>query len=277
MSTDRESLAPRAMWGGTLVGSKLLRFVYMDETGTNKKDTHTVVSGLVVHADSQLIPIEAAMDEVIADYIHEPDREAFFVRGSDIYGGNGYFKGKSGEDEEFPLGRRLKMLRDFSSLVSEYGLTVLQGHVSTSAIGDDADYQELSDKDAATSRLMLAHSGCVLSVEAIMRAWYPDEVAQLVVEDSGEMHRHIENMSTVMRSARAKEFLGLSEEAAFDLLPLQKIRNNVHFSKKHDSRALQLTDVCAFLLRGNYLGNVRIAMAYDAMRSSVRPAIFGLE
>lgn len=267
----------RALGGAQLVGNRVVRFVYMDETGTNKTDTHTVVVGLVVHADSQLIPIETAVDEVISDYIPEGDREDFFARGSDIYGGNGYFKGKSDEGQEYPFGRRLQMLCDLASLVSEYGLTVLQGHIAMTPLRDDADYQELSPMDAATARVMLAHSGCVLSVEAIMRAWYPDEVAQLVVEDSGEMHRHIKNMNVLMRSSRAKEFLGLAEEASFDLLPLRKIVNNVHFSGKRDSRALQLADVCAYLVRGNYMSSPRTALAYEAIKSAVRPSIFGIE
>jgi hypothetical protein len=45
---------------------------------------------------------------------------------------------------------------------------------------------------------------------------------------------------------------GQLHENAKVLLPLRKIRGAVHFASKSESKALQLADVCAFLIRGHY-------------------------
>lgn len=266
-----------AFGGGQLIGDRLLRFVYVDESGNNQRDRHTVVAGVMVNADAQLVKLEDALDALVTEFIREEDRYGFYFRGSDIYGGNGYFKGKSAENEEFPFARRLDLLRRLALLTTDHRLPVLHGHSDTEHYQRDESYKALSPTDAVKGRLMMAHAVCVLGVEHGTRITSTDEVVQLVVENSAEMRQHVSNLDKVMRHPRALEILNLTSGqglAAFNLLPLQRIRNSVHFAAKEDSRVLQLADVCAYIIRGNYVGGKNHKALYEVLEPSVPPPLF---
>ena len=62
MSTPR-----RALFGGLLWGDAAMRFIHVDEAGTSEHEPVTVVVGLIVDADKQLMIAEAAIEALPYD------------------------------------------------------------------------------------------------------------------------------------------------------------------------------------------------------------------
>jgi hypothetical protein len=67
-------MSPRALGGGPLVGDQLVRFVYLDETGTGDPqiEPYVVVAGVMIDADRQWKDVENHLID-LADAFATPD------------------------------------------------------------------------------------------------------------------------------------------------------------------------------------------------------------
>ena len=55
-----------------------MRVVYMDESGTSRKEPLALVAGVVVDGDHQMIAVEEHLERLVRKHIPETDRENFF-------------------------------------------------------------------------------------------------------------------------------------------------------------------------------------------------------
>lgn len=247
---------PSALGGAPLVeGSRLVRITYIDESGTNPRDPAMVVAGVVVDGDKQIGPVEDALAALIFKHIPEGDRDGFFFRGSDIWNGNGYFRGK---DDEWPRDRRAALLAEVVQLPVQYGLPIVFGHVPRQ------EYVTSLPRAPSAEELRIAIHCVAFSHMSIMldRAFekqWPNENTLLIAEDLQEMKDMLRAVQAVLRSAKAL--------ASFvpDARPIRHIRDTVHFAGKADSRLLQLADVCAYVIRGTISGNQAHWPYHDAL------------
>jgi len=76
-------------------GLRLVRQIYLDEAGTSANDTHAVVAGPVVHADSVLIPLQNHIRSIVEEFIPAPDQAGFVFHMTDIWNNGKYFKDKA--------------------------------------------------------------------------------------------------------------------------------------------------------------------------------------
>lgn len=79
----------RALGGDELSGDKLVRFVYLDESGTGDpgREPWVVVSAVMVHADYQLRLVEKYLSDMADDYIRPEHRLGFVFHAADMLGG----------------------------------------------------------------------------------------------------------------------------------------------------------------------------------------------
>jgi hypothetical protein len=80
---------PRALFGGLLWGDLPVRFVYTDEAGTSANEPTTIVVGLIVDADNQLMTAEAAINEILGAVLSK-FREKFIFHATDVWGSEKY-------------------------------------------------------------------------------------------------------------------------------------------------------------------------------------------
>ena len=235
---------PYALGGAKLEGNRLVRITYIDESGTNPHDPAMVVAGIVVDGDKQIGPVEDALAALIFKHIPEPDRDDFFFRGSDIWNGNGYFRGK---DDEWPKDRRAALLTEVVQLPVQYGLPIVFGHVPRQ------EYAASLPRSPSPEELRIAIHCSAFSHMSIMldrafESMWPNENTLLIAEDLQEMKAMLRAVQAVLRSQKAL--------ASFvpGARPIKHIRDTVHFAGKADSRLLQLADICAYVIRGTISG-----------------------
>ena len=123
MSTRSRHMV-RAIDGSPLVGRRLVRIVYLDESGTSRGERLAVVAGVVIDADNQLIAVEEHMERLVERYIPEDDREDFFFHATNIWSATKYFKDR----DLWPLERRLEILHDLVEISQKFDIPVVFGY-----------------------------------------------------------------------------------------------------------------------------------------------------
>jgi hypothetical protein len=108
----------------------------------------------------------------------------------------------------------------------------------------------------------IAFAECTLQAERTMREAWPDEVSMIIAEDKEKVRSIIKETHSLWRNGPAL----IAANLALDYLPLEKIRDTVHFAKKQESRHLQLADACAFFIRGHLTNHPHNARFYDVLR-----------
>src|SRR5579872_5464857 len=69
----------RALGGRPLAGNKLMRFVFVDESGTGNpaREPFVVVAAIIVHADKQLTKLEEYLAAMAAEFVPPETRQHF--------------------------------------------------------------------------------------------------------------------------------------------------------------------------------------------------------
>jgi hypothetical protein len=99
-----------------------------------------------------------------------------------------------------------------------------------------------------------------------MRREWPDEVAQLVVEDNSDARAIIKLVHQLLRNPR--NAAGLSNDL-IEVLPLTKTRGSPHFATKAEAYCLQVADICAFIIRGHLTKHKHSEPLYRAIRPMI--------
>ena len=235
-----------AFGGGPPLGSKVVRFIYVDEAGTSQNNPHTVVAGAVVHGDDQLIPLEEHLDGLVEKHIPKEDREGFVFHMTDLWHGSRYFDRRKWARE-----KRLEIIKDIASIPRHFEMPILFGMaVRAESV---KRYPQLNGNPATTSLFChsIAFMGCTFVAEHLMREVHPNEVAQLIAENHDDAKRYIQDAHAIFRNPVEIKRRGIDDR----YLPLERIRNNVLFSEKAECKPLQLADACAFIIRMHLRGD----------------------
>jgi hypothetical protein len=223
-----------------------VRFVFLDEGGISKREPWVVVAGVIVHGDSQVVPLEERLDFLKKKHIPKELQDDFIFHATDLWSGTGrIFKDR----DRWPLAVRLNILHDLVRIPSQYEIPIIFFALERSSIVfEGVDNDQFSAHEILVASHGMTFTGCTLRIEEHMRDIWPAEIAQLVAEDNDQARAIIKRSHEVVRHPKWIEqnnFDGLGR-----LLPLKKIRGAVHFARKAESSLLQLADVCAFFIRG---------------------------
>jgi len=232
-----------------------MRFVYMDESGTGKRDPHTVVAGCIVHADEQVVALEHRLEALVEKHIPEEDRDGFVLHASDILGGNGYFKGRG-----WPYDRRAAILADLADMPRELEVPVIYGSAEKATIPFD---DTMTEHQKALGAHLKAFINCLLDAEVYMRLVWPTEIAQVVAEDHQAARPILRDTYQSLRHKSAPEHHRVPNNP---YIPLRSVRGAMHFVQKDESRPMQLADACAYIIRGFLTGNQRCTPFYISLR-----------
>jgi hypothetical protein len=125
----------------------------------------------------------------------------------------------------------------------------------------DLGKTRLSDKEIDVVLHAIAFMNASIIVERTMRMISPKEVALIIAEDRDRVKTQIKEMQRFLQNPKRVAHLQKDE----DCLPLTRIRDTVHFAKKQESVALQLADMCAFVIRGYLSGHPMNKPFYEAI------------
>lgn len=224
-----------------------------------------VVAGPIVHADTQLIPVEEHLEGLVEKYIPEADREGFVFHAADVWNNNGYFADR----EKWPHEKCWDILWDLISVPALFELPVAVGLKHKPEVADwiKEPIQQIQEKHRAKAHDVATHGltfvDFTYGVENVMRQLWADEVAELVAENRREVHDSLHGVHFNLRSKKwfAEEWTNPPPE-----FPLKKIRGAIKFAAKRDEPALQIADACAYVIRAAVEGSPDHAPFYERLR-----------
>jgi hypothetical protein len=233
-----------------------VRIVFLDEAGISKREPWVVVAGIVVHGDTELIPLEEHLEELAIKHIPEADRGGFIFHMKEIWSGVKYYKDRN----EWPIERRIEIMNDLAAIPSKFNLPIAIGPVEKAKAFSGKEHVNVEANSVTTHAV--AFSLCTAIIEELMKRRWPDEIAQLVAEDNDQARALIREVHAFIRNPALVEERGLAGEN----YPLQRIRGGVQFADKSESVALQVADTCAFFVRGQLSGHPEIQQFFDQLR-----------
>lgn len=253
----------RAFGGLPLEGHKLVRLTFMDEGGTSKREPYAVVSAVLIDADRLLIQVEDYLDCLVEKHIPAPDRDGFVFHSTDIWSGSRYFKNR----DEWPLPRRLDILRDLVAIPARFEIPVAFGFVEKASYPDQKPHSA-TPQELDTGAHAVAFALCLSMIERAMRSRWPEEITVLILEDRQKVK---DTIKETLAHGRNKKLQPV-DEVERQYLPITRIRDTPHFATKKQSRHLQLADVCAFFIRGHLSGHPKVGPFFSALE----PCLLGL-
>ena len=220
----------------------MTRAVYMDESGTSSGQPHLVVAAIIIHADTQLGPVEDAISGIIDRYVAPQNRDGFVVHAADLYSANRKKLPPELHDQE----KSRAMLMEVVKIPARMRLRICEGYVRKQQF---ADRLQLPPQDS--HKLLVAQHAAAIaitacSVERFMRAKLPNEVAWLFMENNNEVRAAARQTQIVMKRHDAADVLPNLDN---EVLPLRHIKDAVNFVYKNESPALQLADACSWAFR----------------------------
>ena len=265
---------PRAFGGAPLEGNKIVRLVYLDETGIANLDHEPimVVSAVIINADKQWHAIEAHLRSLTAEVIPEHQREGFVFHAFELFSGVRRFP-----KEEWSLERRLEILDALVAIPKKFDLTVCFGQTDRRTAPPLQVHT--TEKEATRLREIATHANsflrCCIQVELLMRATAPDEVAMLIAEDRDTVRKALKFAHSVFSGGKSALLEELMREPQFGnalyklLLPFRRIIDTVHFAQKSESSLLQIADVCAFAIKRHVMKKPHSARLFDPLKDQL--------
>lgn len=223
-----------------------MRQAFCDESFS--RSPFFVVAGPIIHTDSQLIPVEEYLESLVEKYIPKEDRKGFAFHSADVWNNWDYFADKV----KWPRGTCWDILWDLSGIPARFGLPIALGLKRKEEVAEwiAAPLEGIEEKFRPKAHDVATHGIAFVeyakSVEGLLRELWPDETAELVAENRSEVE---ESLHGVHLSLRSRHWFEQEWEAPPPEFPFTKIRGAIKFAAKRDEVALQIADVCAYVIR----------------------------
>jgi hypothetical protein len=199
-----------------------MRFIYIDESGIDRRDRKTIVAGVLVRPDAHWRAVASRLEQLREEFIPTHLHERFVFHATDTYSGRGVVGALS-------VARRKALMEAVLAIPMEFDLQVAFGF---------ADRRD--EDDPAISHLM-SFACCLKAANDLIRVNMSPEIGVAVVEDNAAMRRHLKGMSNFLRKEELPDILA---KHPFDAIPDQ-----IHFASKREAVMLQIADHCAFALK----------------------------
>src|SRR4030095_16588956 len=255
MKTNVDSCCrPKSRSGIPLSGNKIVRTIYLDESGTSANNPIALVCGVIIDADRQWLKVETHLNALIAEY--EPENGRFHA--------TELFHGKCGRNRDEKARAHATLIK-ILSIPSLFGIPLAFGY-----------HKKQPNEEVERARGQFAvHHAMAYSLSAIACERYmrelalPEEIATMVAENTNESKKLVKFMHSILRGAPHTEILfqALPEEY-HRLLPLQRIKDTVHFAEKNEAIFLQLADAFGFVMRSFIEGRTNADEFHKELMSS---------
>lgn len=245
------SALPTALFGGMLWGDRAVRFVHVDEAGTSEHEPVTIVVGLIIDADKQLLRAEAAIEELLLS-VPEEFREGFVFHAMAIWGSPKY-------RDRWAFTDRLGLLRRMMALPRRLGIPVSMSFVRRSS---GPPPPRLVKKGVTPSQFhhFQAFANCMAIADKYIRDHADlSEVGTVVAENVPQMRQFLRAALNMWRDdpvvlppgglvpTEEERKLGyIKQEGEYRV---SRLRKNIHFVEKGDDPLTQMADACAFGFR----------------------------
>ena len=239
---------PCAFGGGPLVGTKLMKVVYLDETGHDAKQTVAAVAGVLIDPDRQWLAL-AERIKLLRLEVPDEYRDGFIFHATDLHYGS--------KRPNWPRDEQRQLLNRLIELPRLLGIPIVLGV-----------WRKVHERGPAQQESIVVHA---LAYGFCLKAadWYmstlapPDEVAMVVAEERPEAHKAI-RASHALLSDEATIRKWLPPFVLRDF-PISRIKAPPAFASKDEEILLQMADACAFVFQRFINGGDGHEKLVDAM------------
>ncbi len=223
--------------GHPLIGVKMTRFVYLDETGTHvEKDPITIVGGIIVHADRQMTDLESSFGRMVCEkvprHLWENEDKPFSLHAVDYINGNGAFKILKKEGK-WSVDKGMEIAESIVSLCERLSIKIVWG---------GAENKEGLSKE---NRHVHAFALAALNIDHYMLSEAHGEVCIIVAENHQHHKKKLKKVVSGLKSEGALRSAGLEGS----IVPIKTIKDVVHFVEKTDSYCIQIADTVCYILK----------------------------
>jgi hypothetical protein len=250
-----------------------MRLVYVDEAGLSAptQEPFLVVSGVIVHADTQLIAIENHLRRIVARHIPAKHQDGFIFHATELFNGGGQLFKRQRADfvgpVEWSLERRLTIADELARIPARFNLAIAMGFLDRKRFAEEA---KLPKEMGIGQQTVIAHSfayaTCSMMVEQWMRESTQNEICMLIVEDNEQARSFIREVLNWHQDGKLVALTDVSTSMHF---PLRKIKEDPAFQPKKPSHPLVVADFCAYVFKKILMGDERYNRFFDPMRQKI--------
>lgn len=241
---------PESLFGGPLSGDSLVRIIYVDEAGISAHEPVTVVVGVIVHGDTQLLPAMHAIREAHLRWVPAQLRETFLFHAKDLVS-------KKYRDV-WSFENRLGLLREMMAIPRTLNLPLALGlAVKEKFPASTPEFAMKLTLDEFAHAMAFACS--MAMVGKFLREYGGNrEVGMVVAEDSPDMRNALKRALIFLKSEE-RMITPIKISQTFGRVESDKVQfsareviDTVNFAAKSEALCLWLADACAFGLRRFY-------------------------
>jgi hypothetical protein len=233
---------PRAFGGGGLKGHDVVRLVYFDESGISniREEPHLVVAGVISEPDRVHRALEAYLAQLALDWVPKDKADSFVCfHATELFSG-----GKTFTRPEWPIEKTLPIIKRIVRAPVKFDLPVVYGVVDRDR--HLANHPRRPAGIEARTRLALQQAFMLALIRT--NAWMRkharrEELAMVIVEDNTRMREVIKKTQTFLQYPSSITPMFAKH------LPLERIIESVLFADKSDSDILQVSDMCAYVIK----------------------------
>lgn len=236
-----------------------MRLTYFDDAGlfNAQQEPFIVIGGIIVNGDEQLIPLENAIDALVRKHIPEKDWNGFVFHATELWSGGRYFA-----RDAWPLEKRLEILGDLAAIPGQLETPVSLGYQDREVALRLLGAERRGLRETELSLYLDCYARFCETVEHFMREVADDEVTLLIGEDNDAIRSMVKAAHQSFRDAKWVD----STNPLLTYFPFEKIREGVHFSPKPESKALQIADVCTFVIKRRLMNDPHVTAFYDLLK-----------
>jgi hypothetical protein len=255
----------RSLSGVKINGERLVRFVYVDESGISVNEPVIVVAGVIIDADLQWRAVEKYVSQLIDEYVPEEHREGFLFHAKDLFHGSGLIFDR----RKYPLERSREALKELLSIPRKFLLPVVYGYLIKRSL--PSEISKRSRRLEVGRNQSMAYSLYAVAAEAYMRSNADfTEVAALVAENNTDTRQPVKVMRDILKGKypqleSAADIFSLLLEYAPGVLPVRRIVDTVYFAEKNDAFLLQVADACGLIIRYFKERKANVEEFFDAL------------
>lgn len=232
-----------------------MRLVYMDEAGISNRDHEpfVIVAGAIIDADKKLVAVERHIESLIKRHIPDAKQAGFVFHAKELFNGGGQVFKR--DDPDWNFDRRLEIADQLAAIPKKFGLPVAIGLCERSRFPVSSAFEggRWGTKDKSVAEHVMAFLSCSAEIEMWMRKQAPNEVCLLIVEDN----QRARTLITTLQNTYQNPNTPIRTEMEALYFPFKKIKESPLFAGKRQSKALQIADFCAYVVKKAVMGNER--------------------
>jgi hypothetical protein len=223
----------RAFGGGPLLGDRIVRLIYLDETGHDRKNKIAAVAGVVLDPDKQWLALSERVRK-LQEEVPDKFKSTFVFHATDLY----YRGGKYAED--WPLDIRRELLMELISLPRQLEIPIVFGFTTKPATEGKAFSESIVSHS-------LAYALCLKAADSFMTDCAEEsEIAMVVAEERPEAHKALRAAHKMLVDPILRKAVLLD---VADKFSITRVKAPPTFASKDEEILLQIADACAFVIQ----------------------------